>query len=462
MRVSLAAVLLLLSSSALAEGALEPSVRAWIRTRAREHALPGSADRALSGETLWREGPPKGLPSFTPPSSLAPLIRTVRAGVVNIRTESAKGAKGARGSRSLGSGFLINAEGLVVTNNHVIEKAERIRVKLHDGREPLARVVGRDASTDVALLALEGPLGALPHVNLGDSDVLEVGDWVVAIGNPFGLEASVSHGLISAKERVIGLGVFDDFLQTDALINPGNSGGPLFNMAGEVVGVNTAIVSQGQGIGFAVPINMVKELVPNLRDHGTFARGWLGVNIEEEARGGGAVVKDVFRGSPAEKGGLRSGDRVLAVNGRRVENYLQLLRRVAFLAPGSEARFEVERREETHQISIVLGDRPSAEALSALVDRTGVETRGLLLRELTPAVAKTLGVAPGSGVLVSGVVPASAAEASGVRAGDLVLELNRRKVSGLSDVRGALEAGGKTLLLKVQRGDVKQYVAIEP
>src|SRR5262249_41184627 len=248
-----------------------------------------------------------------PPTSLGPLVKAVRPGVVNVSTSN-EGS-----TRSLGSGFVITPDGLVVTNNHVIERAQQIRVRLADGRELDAALVGRAPSTALALLRLKGPgVGALPTVYLGDSDQLEVGDWVVAIGNPFGLDTSVTHGIISARERVIGVGPFDDFIQTNALINPGNSGGPLFNMKGEVVGVCTAIVTQAQGIGFALPINLVKDLLPNLLENGRPERGWLGVNIQEvdDATGKAAVIIDVYKDSPAAKAGLMSGDRVISVGGR--------------------------------------------------------------------------------------------------------------------------------------------------
>jgi len=225
-------------------------------------------------------------------------------------------------------------------------------------------VVGHDSATDVALLKIRGPGKELPFTRLGDSDRLQVGDWVLAIGNPFGLDHSVSHGMISAKERIIGVGAFDDFIQTDALINPGNSGGPLFNMRGEVVGVNTAIVSQAQGIGFAVPINMVKDLLPNLLENGRLARGWLGLVVQEEGPAAGekgAVVQSVFKASPAAHAGLAAGDRVTAVNGRPVEGYLRFMRRVAILAPGTVVRLTVQRGGggRPQELAVTLGERPA-------------------------------------------------------------------------------------------------------
>ncbi len=447
----------------------------WLPARAREHAAWFAARAAgAEGQTaelgLWQErgeGDP-GIPDFVPPSSLAPLIRAVEAGVVNITTVGPR-SNGLEGmKRATGSGFVLTSDGHVVTNNHVVANAQQIAVRLSDGREFAASVVGRDASTDVALLRLSGvDLGRLPAVYLGDSDRMAVGDWVVAIGNPFGLDHSVSHGMISAKERVLGVGQFDDFIQTDALINPGNSGGPLFNMKGEVVGVNTAIISQGQGIGFAVPINLVKELLPNLRENGKLERGWLGVVINDDGVNGGErrapLVKDVYKGSPAAAAGIRSGDRLVAVNGRPIGSYLQLLRKVALLAPGTEARLSLMRGDTTQDVTVRLVARPAQEATEGLIQRTTSEEEvGLVLRDLTPEVAAPLGETAWSGALVSGVTPRSPAESAGLRAGDVVTEVNRRRVKDAAGVRAALAKGsaGASILLRVKRGDALQYIAV--
>ncbi|MBN1208524.1 MAG: trypsin-like peptidase domain-containing protein [Myxococcaceae bacterium] len=471
---SLLLALVLASSASAASG-----VDSWLQARAREHAAwfasspeRGSAPGGPLG--LWRErtaGDP-AIPDFVPPTSLAPLIRAVEAGVVNITTANAPDRFKGSG-RSTGSGFVLTPDGLVVTNNHVVAQARQIVVRLADGREFPAEVVGRDASTDVALLRLRNVgVGDLPAVYLGDSDRLEVGDWVVAIGNPFGLDHSVAHGMISAKERVLGVGVFDDFIQTDALINPGNSGGPLFNMRGEVVGVNTAIMSQGQGIGFAVPINMVKDLLPNLRENGRLERGWLGVEIANNALGRDdgrdegryLVVKDVYRRSPAATAGIRPGDRVLAVNGRAIGSYLQLLRKVALLAPGTETKLTLLRDGETRDVLVKLSARPAPETMQALASPGNLEELGLVLTDLTADVASQVGYAPYAGVLVTGVVPNSPAARVGLVAGDLITELNRRKVKDVATVRTTLEKGGAgaNVLVRVQRGDVQQYLALSP
>ncbi len=454
------------------QGPLAP----WLEARAREHRswLEESAQVHSGPMGLWREWASKEpmLPGFVPPTSLAPLIRAVEAGVVNITVNlSREPLSGLARASNTGSGFILTPDGLVVTNNHVVVRgdveAREITVRLSDGREFPAEVVGRDKSTDVALLRLRGQgLTGLPAVYLGDSDRLEVGDWVVAIGSPFALDHSVSHGMISAKERVIGVGPFDDFIQTDALINPGNSGGPLFNMRGEVVGVTTAIISQGQGIGFAVPINMVKDLLPNLRKNGQLQRGWLGVKIDERSQQGqqrAAVVQDVYRESPAAEAGIRTGDQVVAVNGRQVDSYQQLLRRVAMLAPGTEAKLTLLRGGATQDVVVKLSARPSQEVLEALASPGNLADLGLILRDVSPEVAAPLGLQPYEGVLVSGVLPRSVASHAGLRAGDVVTEVNRRKVKDIAAVKGALQRGaGTAVLIRVQRGDVQQYVTLEP
>jgi len=474
----------LLPAVALATLAAQPSggqaqsdLSPWLKARAeeyREYLRTRGSQRSDAPGPLWRERAPgdAALPGFAPPTSLAPLIRAVSHSVVNVSAMAASDGAGPLVSEaeqsSLGSGFILTPSGYVVTNNHVVEKAQKIQVRLADGREFPAEAVGRDASTDVALLRLLGEgLRDLPFTYLGDSDRLEVGDWVMAIGNPFGLDHSVSQGIISAKERVIGVGPFDDFIQTDALINPGNSGGPLFNMRGEVVGVNTAIITKGQGIGFAVPINMVKDLLPNLQVNGRLERGWLGVNIYEEARTGqgpskGAVVKDVFRGSPAAGVGIRPGDRLMAVNGHPVESYLQLLRRIAFLPPGTDATLSLLRGGAVREVRVKLGQRPAAEPTPTAVTPGDVDRLGLVVRDISGNVASSLRLPPYSGVLVSLVLAGGPADQVGIRAGDVVTEINRRAVHDVRAFNAAIENLGneRTALLRFQRGEVAKYVAV--
>jgi serine protease Do len=318
----------------------------WARARGR--AFDGEV---VARPPIWRErGAGNALRDFTPPGSFAPLIRAVSPGVVNVVTyqNPGDGILAGRVPAATGSGFLLGPEGYAVTNHHVVKGAEALQIRLSDGRIFDAQLVGADPGTDVALIrAQTNGARDLPSVLLGDSDTLEVGDWVVAIGNPFGLERSVAHGLISAKERVLGVGAFDDFLQTDANINPGNSGGPLFNMRGEVVGMATAVVTHAQGIGFAVPINMVKDILPNLLDNGHLERGWLGLTVAEQPAPDGrsrlAVVQDVFPAGPAGRAGLRPGDRITHVNGRPFDSYLALLRKISLLSPGTLVRLTAQR-----------------------------------------------------------------------------------------------------------------------
>ncbi len=422
-------------------------VEVWVK--AKVAAQRGSRPSTLSS-TLWNDRPgtirlPVG---FQAPTSLAPLVKAVRPGVVNISTHN-EGT-----SRSLGSGFIINADGLVVTNNHVVERAQEILVRLSDGRTLSAEVVGRDPATDLALLRLPEGKG-LPIVVLGDSDQLEIGDWVVAIGNPFGLDTSVTHGLISARERVLGLGPFDDFIQTNALINPGNSGGPLFDMRGNVVGVTTAIISQGQGIGFAVPINLVKDLLPNLLDNGRPDRGWLGLSVQEleEDTTRAVVVIDVYPNSPALKAGIKVGDRVSKIGGRPVQRYQQLLRRVALLAPGSTVKIELERGGKHHEVSAVLVERPANQA-SREISSGKLDQLGLVMRVQT-------GSEPG--LRVEAVVPSSPADLAGLTVGDVLVELNRDPVLSVADVERALahRASGDGLLARVRREGSLRYFTIQ-
>lgn len=458
---SRATVRALILVAVLSVPALAQTVDEWVKAKIsaqRTSNAPVSQSPLPSGQ-LWRERPAKSrpLPDFVPPTSLAPLVKAVRPGVVNIA------ARNEGSTRSLGSGFVINPEGLVVTNNHVVERAQSIEVRLADGRSFAGTVVGRDPSTDLALLRIAN-VKDLPTVTLGDSDELEIGDWVVAIGNPFGLDTSVTHGLISARERVIGVGPFDDFIQTNALINPGNSGGPLFDMNGDVVGVTTAITSQGQGIGFAVPINLVKDLLPNLLHNGRPERGWLGLNVQEVGEGDGKapVVVDVFAGSPAEKAGLKPGDRVVGIGGKPVQRYQQILRKIALLAPGSAVKIDVIRGGRSFDFSATLAQRPSLEALRAMNSGGRVDALGFAVRPLDPNAAASLGTQPG--LRIEAVVPGGAAERAGLSTGDVITEVNRQPVTTLKDLDAALSESepGEPVLLKLHRGSSSRYVAVKP
>ncbi len=460
-----------LLSLALAATGPQHAFEDWARERARAFE---QGDRATSSKTpLWRERNGSGpfLVGFSAPSSLAPLIRAVSPGVLNVLTysEPVEGIAAGRIPTATGSGFLLGPEGYVVSNHHVVKDAQWIQVRLADGRLFDAELVGSDPDTDLALLRVVDGTD-LPSVVLGDSDRLEVGDWVVAIGNPFGLDRSVSHGLISAKERVLGVGPLDDFIQTDALINPGNSGGPLFNMRGEVVGVNSAVISNAQGIGFAVPINMVKDLLPNLLDNGHVERGWLGMTVVEEPGKHSAQVVDVYPGGPAAAAGLRSGDRVTTINGRPVDSYLQLLRKISLLAPGTLVRMGVQRGTAAREFTARVAERPSrptpASSSSGSLDSQGdLDRLGLSVSDLDSESASRVGARSPFGAWVVQVVPNGPAARAGVRLGDVVVEAAGQRVASVESFRSALaeRSAGSRLTLEVERqGKPKRLVLDTP
>ncbi len=494
----------------------------------------GSATKAAA-ETLWRElpvavpGAPAPAAQAAPLTTLAPLIKQLKPAVVNISTTTVTkghpstpgfprggpqgnphgGQPGGPGgqleefyerfygqprqerdfrSNSLGSGFIINKDGYVLTNNHVVGDAAEIKVKLSDGREFLAKVVGKDPPTDVALIRLEKAPHDLPTVALGDSDALEQGDFVLALGNPFGLSGSASFGMVSAKARSLQNGPFDDFIQTDAAINPGNSGGPLFNMKGEVVGINTAIVSPqiGQGIGFAVPISLAKQLLPQLEKGNKIARGYLGVTVgdltPELARGfglgenvKGAVVQDVIPGAPAGKAGVKAGDVVTAVNGKAVEDRGQLTRTVASIAPGGTASLSILRKGKKQEITVTVGTRPDEEALArgegaeegepsgdAVVSGKGAKL-GVRLQPLTPEMRQQMKLDPDVGVLVAEVTADGAAASAGMRRGDVILEVAQDAVSKPDQVSAAVAKAqpGDVVLLRVKRGNQTSFIPVK-
>lgn len=371
--------------------------------------------------------------------------------------------------RGLGSGFIISPDGYVVTNNHVIDKAQDIEVVLADESKYRAKVVGKDPKTDLALLKIEAK-GELPHLTFGDSDSLEIGDWVLAIGNPFGLGHTVTAGIVSAKGRYLGLGAYDDFIQTDAPINPGNSGGPLFSLSGDVVGVNTAIVAQGQGIGFAIPSNIAKNVVEQLKKTGRVVRGWLGAYLQEftpEIAEGlgipyrpGILVADVTPGSPADRGGLQRGDIIVSIDGKETAKITDVTMLAAGSIPGTEMRFGVIRNGERKEIRVVLGEYPE-EFQAAREERMG-EALGIKVEELTPEVAKRRGLARDSGVIIAEVAEGSVAARAGLRKGDIILEINRTPIATKSDFIREVERfePGVSNLFLIRRNENTLYVAL--
>ncbi len=481
--------------------------------------------RAEGGGALFREAAaqaPAAAEAQVPvQASLAPLIDRLKPSVVNISTTTVmkhprgQGVmpRGPRGQdpfedfferyfgspapeapqefrgQSLGSGFLLNAEGFILTNNHVVKDATDIQVMLSDGRQFTASVVGKDQLTDVALIKLKNPPKDLPTVMLGSSDVLRQGDFVLALGSPLGLRDTATLGIVSAKHRsgINPGGTYDDFIQTDAAINPGNSGGPLFNLRGEVVGINTAIVRPdvGQGIGFAVPIDLAKSLLPQLREKGKVTRGYLGVQVSDltpdlaQAFGfapdtKGALVQNVVPRGPAAKGGVQAGDLVVSLNGKPVDSSGQLTRSIALVAPGESVNVGVVRKGgEKKQLSFKIAQRPEDEGMAARGEGEGEEggggppsnkspKLGVSLAPITPEIARQLGTSGDEGVVVADVVDGGPAQRSGIRRGDVLLEVNRQPVKKIEDVSSAIGKmkEGEMALLRVRRGDSALYLAV--
>ena len=372
--------------------------------------------------------------------------------------------------KSLGSGFVIDREGYILTNNHVVEKASSIKVKLSDEKEYDAKIIGRDPKTDIALIKIDVN-HELPSAIFGDSDKLEVGDWVVAIGNPFGLEHTVTAGIVSAKGRVIGAGPYDDFIQTDASINPGNSGGPLLNLKGEVVGINTAIVSGGQGIGFAIPINVVQGLLPQLKSKGKIARGWLGVVIQKitpeiaksfglkEAEG--ALVSDVMEDGPAEKAGIKRGDVIISFNGKKIKDNEMLPRLVAATEIGKKAKVEIIRDGKPAGIEIVIGELPE-EGLKASKKPEVEKDFGLVVQDITPEIAKHLNLKDRSGVIATDVAPGSPAGDADIRSGDIIKEISRKPIRNMADFKAAMKNANikEGIVILVKRENTTFYTVV--
>jgi serine protease Do len=366
--------------------------------------------------------------------------------------------------RSLGSGFLLDNEGYIVTNNHVVEDADQIKVRLFDEAEYDATIIGRDPKTDLALIKIDAPSKDLKPLELGDSDTIPVGSWVVAIGSPFGLEQTVTAGIVSAKGRIIGSGPYDDFIQTDASINPGNSGGPLLNLKGEVVGINTAIVASGQGIGFAIPINMAGGIISQLKDSGEVSRGWLGVGIQDLTpelaeyyaikEKEGVLVTQTYEGDPADKAGIKEGDVIVAVDGKRIASSRELSRTVAEAGVGNKMSLTVLRDGREKEIDVKLAKRPDTEPTMARGEARS-DDLGLKVREIDPEIAERLGLDENTkGVVVTGVNPDSKAAEADIRQGDVVIEINRKPVTSLEDYKDQLRKidTGDTVQMLLRRG----------
>jgi len=430
------------------------------------------------------------------PFSFADLAEKWRPAVVNISTtQTVKSGRGFSGNmprnffdpdeffrrffgdlpereyrqNSLGSGFIISDDGFILTNNHVVARADKIKVKLSNGKEYDAEVKGKDPNTDLALIKIKAE-EKLPRVVLGDSDKLRVGDWVFAIGNPFGLDHTVTAGIVSAKGRVIGAGPYDNFIQTDASINPGNSGGPLFNLDGEVVGINTAIVAQGQGIGFAVPVNLAKDILKDLKEKGHVTRGWLGLSIQDitpdmaenmklpDRRG--ALVGQVFPGDPADKAGIKTGDIIIAIDGRQVQDTHELLRIVAALPVGKKVEVRIRRngREETK--ALIVGERKDLREIAS--GSKANEQLGLTVQEITPEMARILKLTERGGVVITRIKPDSPAEDAGLKVNDVILQVNRLRVQSLKDFTDELARTTKEepVMFLIKRDDAALFVTL--
>lgn len=443
--------------------------------------------------SLWTEGDTDY--NAERPGSFADLAQELSPAVVNVSTTTAvKGGKGGPSSpfgdeslrrffprpqrpqkkSSLGSGFIINKEGYIVTNNHVVDGADEIVVILKEGDEYPATVIGKDAKTDIALIKIE-PKNGLPITRLGNSDDTRVGDWVLAIGNPFGLGHTVTAGIVSAKGRELGAGPYDDFIQTDAAINPGNSGGPLLDMGGNVIGINSVILSRSggnQGVGFAIPVNLAKIIVAQLKESGKVTRAWLGVMIQhispeiqdslELKTRKGALVAEVFKGSPAEKAGLLRGDVIVRFHGEEVSSQRELPTMVAFLPVGQKVEVVVRRdgMEKTLQVTL-----EEMKEETAVADSSGGELQegmGLTVRNITPEIADQLGMNGTEGVVVTEVDQNGTAARAGIRRGDILLEMNRKKITDVETLSGILESdkNRNSILFLVNRGGRTLFIAV--
>lgn len=463
------------------------------------------SDNSIAADNLWKEnGKEKSVEGSLP--SLATLAKNLSPLVVNISTTQV--IKQQRRSRrefnnplfedffgddffrffdeepereykrqSLGSGFIINEDGYIITNFHVIENASEIIVTLsgESKKEYEAKVIGKDAKTDLALIKIE-PKSPLPIAVLGDSEELQVGEWVMAIGNPFGLGGTVTAGIVSQKGRVIGAGPYDDFIQTDASINPGNSGGPLFNLKGEVVGINTAIISGGQGIGFAVPVNMAKEIIGQLKESGKVTRGWIGVAIQEVTPAlakslkldepHGVLVTSVMEGDPAERAGIKRRDVIVEFNGIKIKEVNDLPRAVAAVKPGKKAKVVVIREGKKKSFSLEVVRKKDGEETDTDDESEEKEIKvdklGITVHNISPSIAERMGLDIKSGVFVSSVKVGSPASEAGISKMDIILEVGGKVVKDADDYKKFVKESLKNdvVELLVKRGRLNIYIAV--
>ncbi len=440
------------------------------------------------------------VPAGAQPPDFAALAEQLKPSVVNISTEKTvkprmpsfrepdapggrdpfdefferffRGApQSPRKARSLGSGFIISADGYILTNDHVVDGADEIKVKLSDGREFKGEVRGLDPKLDLALVKIDAGEN-LPVARLGESDAIKVGEWVMAIGNPFGLEQTVTVGIVSAKGRVIGAGPYDDFIQTDASINPGNSGGPLFNAQGEVIGINTAIVAGGQGIGFAIPGNMAKQIIPQLRDEGRVIRGWLGVTVQalnqELAdsfgleKTDGALINEIVKGSPADKAGLQRGDIILTYDGQRIAELNDLPRLVAATPVDKTVKVTFYRDGKQRTVKVTIGKLVEGSQETTTADKEMGGTLGLTVANLTPELVERFSLEGEVGILITKIDPDGPAAEANLRVGDLIIEADGSEVKTVSKFEEIVggKAVGKVLRLLIQRKSTLLYTTV--
>jgi serine protease Do len=461
------------------------------------------------GEPFWKENSgtqvsetPKEGSSVVPPS-FSGIVKMVRPAVVNIFTTKVIKQRGygfpfeeferffgpqfrrqlpERQYRqsSLGSGFIITEDGYILTNNHVVEDMDEIKVKLSDKEEYTARIVGRDPKIDVALIKIDTHK-KLPTAVLGNSDNIEIGDWVIAIGNPFGLGHTVTAGIVSAKGRYgIMPNSYEDFIQTDAAINPGNSGGPLINVKGEVIGINTAIYSPQAafgtpgniGIGFAIPINMAKSVLAQLKEKGKVIRGWLGVMIQPVTQEiaeafnlestMGALIAEVTKDSPAERAGLKRGDIIIEFDGKKIEDYHNLPSIVASTPVGKKAKIKIIRDGKEIELSVIVAEMPPEVSGEEVAQESASEEVGISVSDITRDIAEQYNIKEKEGVVVTDVVPGSMADMAGIQVGDLIVEVNRKQVKNSKEFHKELlkVSKGKSVLFLIKRGNSTIYVAL--
>ncbi len=375
--------------------------------------------------------------------------------------------------KSLGSGFIISKDGYILTNNHVVSNADEINVTLSNKHTYKAKIIGVDPKTDIALIKITPRKDeVLKVVKLGDSDKLEVGEWVIAVGNPFGFSRTVTAGIVSAKGRVIGEGPYDSFIQTDAAINPGNSGGPLVNMKGEVVGINTAIIAAAQGIGFAIPINMAKFVMEQLKAKGYVQRGWLGIYIQNVSKdladyfgmkeAYGALVSQVIKDGPAAKAGIKRGDIIIKFNGKKVKNTEELPKIVAKTPIGKKVEVVVLREGKEKKFNVVIGEMPESKVQASAQVEKKTDKLGITVVNITPEVMKQYGLSDSEGVLIVAVKEGGIAAKAGIREGDIIKSMEYQVVKNINDYNRIIKNFKKDkMLIDIKRGRSRIFFVLK-